>query len=82
MFLIALLKLFNLRLEFFNLLDCIPLLLLAGLSTLSISADALAFFAVAPLISVVGTLFEEFGDFIGVEISPGDFIPEKQICPE
>lgn len=82
MILIALLKFFNLHLEFFNLFDCVSFLLLAGLSTFSISADTMALLAVAPYISVVGTLVEELGDFIGVEISPGDFVPEEQICLE
>lgn len=79
---VALLQLFNLHLEFLNLLDCVPLLFLVGFRTFPISADAIALLTVASLISVVGTLVEQFGDLIGVEIRLGDFVPEEQICLE
>lgn len=76
---VAFLQLFNLHLQFLNPFDRISLHFLVSLGTFPVPADAIALLAVTPLISVEGTLFEEFGDLIVVKIGLGDFVPEEQV---
>ena len=79
---VALFQFFYLHLEFLHPFDRISLHFLVGLGAFPIPADTIALLAVAPLISIEGTLVEQFGDLIGVEICLGDFVPEQQICLE
>ena len=65
-----------------DLLDRVSFLLLVEFSALTVSADTLAFFAVASLIAIEGALVEQFGHLICVEVSIGDFVSVAKVALE
>jgi hypothetical protein len=80
--LISFLKFKYAPLEVLELLNGIPLLLLAQFGTLSVSADALALLAIAAIVSIEGAFIEQFRHFICVEVSFGDLAPHQEATSE
>lgn len=78
----SLLQLLNPQLASIQLLEGTSFLLLAQLGTLPVPPHTLALLAVALLIPVIGTLAEEFREFVRVEVRVGDVAAQLQGGPE